>query len=474
MTHYSAAVQYHILSADGCAGVNPQVGLRPQARFYGTNIVWDSHRVNKLTAKHLRHVMDPDHLLLPSYCLQHHIGNAATSITNFLNIFTRVWTLCKTFSEGDFSVDLRKKCHKLLDDPEEGLEIVDPDIFALGANDLGENFTRSIVDRWYRTVKYGLGPEEDTPELLERWEKEKNDFCKFFPLGWNRARPLHPCPPGCCGPGACHSRAESLKKAKAKVDKFVLRKIVQPAQNKWTKMDAACSQATLMVMFFSLVKNSLEHKVKTTYEDLAALGQDELAHVLGGEDQAQENQETYKGAMMRFGKRCLAFVGAPDTKIHLLIWMVVGQVVMAIHYRFFKHCSWHSHSKEDTERVTIMDFCPASDRKFGKSPASQALNDLATMLFEPNSPRGQELLNPMITMFGPTILWPEQVVRVFQKSCILAYCKIWRQLRHRFLCYPWLASCIFMEKKQRSQRKRSRPRRKRSRPRLSSYGLCPG
>ena len=48
MTHYSAAVQYHILSADGCAGVNPQVGLRPQARFYGTNIVWDSHRVTFL------------------------------------------------------------------------------------------------------------------------------------------------------------------------------------------------------------------------------------------------------------------------------------------------------------------------------------------------------------------------------------------------------------------------------------------
>ena len=71
MTHYSAAVQYHILSADGCAGVNPQAGLRPQARFYGTNIVWDSHRVNKLTAKYLRLVMDPEDLLLPSYCLQH-------------------------------------------------------------------------------------------------------------------------------------------------------------------------------------------------------------------------------------------------------------------------------------------------------------------------------------------------------------------------------------------------------------------
>ena len=46
-------------------------------------------------------------------------------------------------------------------------------------------------------------------------------------------------------------------------------------------------------------------------------------------------------------------------------------------------------------------------------------------------------------MFGAIILWPEQLMRVFQKCCILCYCKIWRQLRHRVLCNPWLASCIF-------------------------------
>ena len=448
MANNTSAVQYNILSADGCAGVNPQGGLRPHAKFYGVTIAWDSHRVNKLTAKYLRMVMDPEHLLLPSYCLQHHTGNTASSITTYLNIFTRVWTLCKTFSEGDFSVDLRNKCHLLLDDPEEGLEIVDPETFSLGMNDLKEDFTRSIMDRWYSTSRRCSIAEGAASEKIACWEREKEDFCNFFPCGWNRARPLHLCPPGCCGPGACHSRAASLSKAKRLIDKIVLRKIVQPAQNKWTKMDPAFCQATLMVFFFSLIKRSLERKVRTTYEDLAALGQDQLAAVLAapqpsGEDQAQENQETYKGAMMRFGKRCLAFVGAPDSKLHLLVWMVVGHVVLEIHYRLFKHCTWYSHAKKGIDRLTIMDFCPGADGKFNRNPAAMALNDLSIMLFRPNSDKGSDLLKPLRAVFGASVHWPEQLVRVFQKSCIQAYCKIWRQLRHRFLCYPWIASCIF-------------------------------
>ena len=86
-------------------------------------------------------------LLLTSNCLQHHTGKACTNVTKYLNILTRVWTLHKTFAEGDFYLAIRKHCHTLLEDEEEGLEIVDPEIFVPDASDLGENFTRSILDR---------------------------------------------------------------------------------------------------------------------------------------------------------------------------------------------------------------------------------------------------------------------------------------------------------------------------------------
>ena len=191
-------------------------------------------------------------------------------------------------------MDLQKKCHALLDDSDEGLEVVDPEIFQPGPNDLREDFTRAVMDSCY-------GPRPDeivTEEDARRWHREKEEFCKFFPHGWNRARPLHPCPPGCCGPTACHDRSESLKKAKGLVDKVILRKIGEPAQNKWTKLDPAFNQATLIVVLFMLVMHALEQKAKMTYEALAALGQAglaaHLANPLGGDDQAQENQESYK------------------------------------------------------------------------------------------------------------------------------------------------------------------------------------
>ena len=96
------------------------------------------------------------------------------------------------FSEGDFFLDLRKKCHKLLDDLDEGLEVVDPEISQPGPNDLREDFTRAVMDSCYGPRPDSIVTEEDE----RRWHREKEEFCKFFLHGWNRARPLHPCPPG--------------------------------------------------------------------------------------------------------------------------------------------------------------------------------------------------------------------------------------------------------------------------------------
>ena len=127
---------------------------------------------------------------------------------------------------------------------------------------------------------------------------------------------------------------------------------------------------------------------------------------------------------MRFGKRCLAFIGAPEMKMYTLVWNALGGMLMRVHFRFFKYCTFYSHSKEE-KHISVLDFCPGLSG-FSKNPAVLCLSDIATVLFEPNSNRGKELLRPLIEMFGATIQWPEQLVRVVQKSHILALCKIWR------------------------------------------------
>ena len=46
---------------------------RPQARFYGGLTAHDSHAVNILMLKHGREVPPATDVMLPSYCIQHHL-----------------------------------------------------------------------------------------------------------------------------------------------------------------------------------------------------------------------------------------------------------------------------------------------------------------------------------------------------------------------------------------------------------------
>ena len=49
----------------------------------------------------------------------------------------------------------------------------------------------------------------------------------------------------------------------------------------------------------------------------------------------EDENEQKKWPFQRYGKRCLLFVGDPDAKQRLLLWLAVGEPIMVIHYRFF-------------------------------------------------------------------------------------------------------------------------------------------
>ena len=108
-------------------------------------------------------------------------------------------------------------------------------------------------------------------------------------------------------------------------------------------MGPAFSQATLQKCFCRLVPAALEYNAGAAFEelkavDLAAIGQ-EHGFGPGNDDQAQADQEYYKGQTKRYGKRCLAFLGDPETSMLLLVWLVVGAIPLHIHYRLFKRAT---------------------------------------------------------------------------------------------------------------------------------------
>ena len=249
-------------------------------------------------------------------------------------------------------------------------------------------------------------------------------------------RPLHPCGRGCCA-----SRADSVDKGMKLIERVVLKRIPQPAQNKWTKMDPAFCQATLVACFFGLVKSVLEVIVSVTYEALTAMTPAAFGQFVE-EDVVEESPDDFKGRARRYGRRCLAFIGDPDTRWLLLTWTAVGQIIMIVHYRLFKHVTWFSHFEDADDRCSVFDFCHGSPGQSTRNPAVLALCALATMLFDPDH-AGQSLWGPLYFYFGGTVHWPEKVFRTAQGATILAFCKLWRALYRNFKRAPFSFAHMF-------------------------------
>ena len=221
--------------------------------------------------------------MLPSYCNQHHVGRAASDVTTQLKLFGHVWTLTRTFADGDFHVNLQRCVDAVLDSEEDGLEVVDPAMFVLQPGDLREDFTQSLLARCHE------GDNAAKATALGQESAAAREFASFFPCGWNRRRPLHPCLAGCCGPSACHDRDVSVRKARELVRKVILRRVAQPAKNTWTKFVPAFRQVTLLVHFFFLVQSALEAKVGMAYAEVLS-----AAATVLGQDSDPENEDKHE------------------------------------------------------------------------------------------------------------------------------------------------------------------------------------
>ena len=113
-------------------------------------------------------------------------------------------------------------------------------------------------------------------------------------------------------------------------------------------------------MFFSVAQWALEALCACTYEDLTALGQEEeVEEAPDGNEPTLGAQLSYKGAMKRFGKRCLAFVGNKDARVLMLVWQAVGERLMVVHYRFSSIVLGTRTARQTGRGLRCLTFAPA-------------------------------------------------------------------------------------------------------------------
>ena len=89
-----------------------------------------------------------------------------------------------------------------------------------------------------------------------------------------------------------------------------------------------------MMSFFDVVQHALELKLGTSADALLAAGP-----ALDAEPDLDPNAQAastaeHRRKVERFGKRCFAFLGSPDSKLRLLIWSGVGSIAMSVHHTF--------------------------------------------------------------------------------------------------------------------------------------------
>ena len=152
----------------------------------------------------------------------------------------------------------------------------------------------------------------------------------------------HPCPPGCCGPAACHDRDVSLDRGRDLIMKVIIPRMTTPAANRYTKIFPVCLQVCLMFHFYAVMPKA----VRWLTEGAAGDSDEEdsvLRHpdaVVGAPEDAILHMRKLQ-AKQRTKLRQLCEQCATNSLL-FLVWTVCTQLIMPLHYRLFKRGTWHN------------------------------------------------------------------------------------------------------------------------------------
>lgn len=124
----------------------------------------------------------------------------------------------------------------------------------------------------------------------------------------------------------------------------------------------------------------------------------------------------------------------------LLVWLVVAQPLMIVHYKLFRHGKFESH-RDRTEDFSIFDFTGPTHT----NPAAQATTSLVAMLFDLLG-AGRRHLRLLCLRLGNRInAWPLRAVQALHISLLTGITVSWHELFKFFEAYPWALAPAFDE-----------------------------
>ena len=439
---YTAANVWQLVgAADDPASLCPTGNALPDAKFHGRLTASDSHVVNKLVSKYAASILPENHFHAAAYCTQHRTGSVCEEVSKKWGLMSPSFCVATQMEHGDFIDSLRTSVVAVLNKYLHCVDHVDivADDYEYGAdererlNEFAEELLRlCYVQR--KSNATGDGEEEEEQATSKRSAKAFL-FIRFFPPPWTGIL-RHPCRQGCCV-----DRNMSIQRGADLIMDVIIPHLTRPAANRYTKVFPVICTITLMLHFNGVFKKAVRHNLK----DERVNSDDE--HVLQDADAMlgapQDIMRHSRKLQAKQRDKILSLVNHGDAMMLFLVWMVVTQVVMVLHYRLFKRGVFYSHMQQSKDearkRFACFEFCRGADT----NPAAKALNAIGSMLFHPDG-AGREHLKLIHCRYGGhTSQWPLALVGALQISLLLAFARFWRLLFHEFQFYPWRLASVY-------------------------------
>ena len=125
-----------------------------------------------------------------------------------------------------------------------------------------------------------------------------------------------------------------------------------------------------------------------------------------------------------------------------LVWLIVMQLLMPLHYRLFKRGIFYNHMQakpHEEQRFACFECCDMR-----RSPAVKSLAAIALMMYSPVDSHFAKLL--LLKYGDDSSTWPLAMCVALHVSLVLAYARLWRLLVFYFEQYPWkVAKCMTLK-----------------------------
>ena len=168
----------------------------------------------------------------------------------------------------------------------------------------------------------------------------------------------------------------SVKRAQDLTLRLLVPPISEPAENKYTKVDACVRSVPLISRTSGLLRKALGVRLKKE----AAESDCEPDHC--DADAAigipRDEQAYYKEAGHLRLQKIYTFLSHGHAKYMLLVWLAVVQPIMIMHYFLFKHGTWYPY-RDFAADISIFDFCGGTQR----NRVAVLVGSLASMLLDP-------------------------------------------------------------------------------------------